>query len=112
MGYGEYIGGGSVKWRVSHDVKTSPSEGSGTPKGGKGRDEGGAKSRMVVVVNGKEVANVDCDTARVVVLWGRDADWAPKPPAIVNDLDLVNVPKEVAIEKLDAFDPNAPDTSA
>lgn len=70
MGYGEYIGGGSVDWRVVHGNGGGATP---TPHGGRGRDldpPTGDGGRFLVYVNGVEVANVDCDTGRIVVLWG------------------------------------------
>lgn len=76
MGYGEFGGGGSVDWRVVHE--------NGAGKGGKDNDpaKGGT---MAVFVNGLKLAEVDADTSRIVVVWGRHIDaGADAEPAKTN----------------------------
>ena len=71
MGYGEFGGTGSVTWRIEHG---DGEHGQGHPGGGQGKDREprkGSNGRFLVVVNGVTVANVDVDTRRILVIWGR-----------------------------------------
>ena len=76
MGYGEFDGGGSVEWEVDNG---DPDFASAKPngKGANGKDKKPKKGdggRMAVWVNGVKLADVDCDTCRVVVAWGDNAN--------------------------------------
>jgi hypothetical protein len=71
MGYGEFGGNGSVIWRIEHG---DGEHGHGHNGGGQGKDKEpkkGTGGRFLVVVNGVTVADVDVDTSRILLIWGR-----------------------------------------
>jgi hypothetical protein len=60
MGYGEFGGGGSVLWRVTH----------GQGGGGQGHDPKGR--RFGVWINGQRVGGGDTNSTYIVVGWDDD----------------------------------------
>jgi hypothetical protein len=69
MGYGEFGGNGSVIWRVIHG---DGHDGHGDGTGGWGHDKKPTRAqngRFKVIVNGVQLANVDVNTSRIVILW-------------------------------------------
>jgi hypothetical protein len=78
MGYGEFDGGGSMKWSVEHtDHDSSTKKG----KGARGRDNDPPDSRdvMAVWINGMKINGLRCKGTKVVVAWGADSQ-GPNPP--------------------------------
>jgi hypothetical protein len=76
MGYGEFDGGGSVRWRIDHDNGDHAIADPDTRSGARGRDEAPPKDhgRFIVTVKvGKghrqEVFNGPCDDTRIKVKW-------------------------------------------
>ena len=62
MGYGEFVGGGSVKWKVSHgDKKEKWDEDSVPKKGGAGK--------FRILVNGSEIDHPSVDGTTIRVEW-------------------------------------------
>jgi hypothetical protein len=57
MGYGEFGGNGSVICARCVGKDREPRRGTG--------------GRFIVQVNGQIVANVDLDTSRILIVWGR-----------------------------------------
>ena len=71
MGLVEVGGNGSVIWRVAHDEGEF---GFANVKGGYGKDSQprkGSGGRFTLVVNGVALADIDVDTSRILILWGR-----------------------------------------
>ena len=71
MGYGEFLGGGSVDWNISHGKGRT---GSADHHGGKGHDEDPPKgAQFFVFVDGVAVKPSKAD-GNVLVAWGGDID--------------------------------------
>lgn len=73
MGYGEYIGGGSVRWQVAH---TSGDYAGGGQGGGAGRDAHPGPNDpnyFRIKVDGRVVHTGECKGHVVRVEWGTDA---------------------------------------
>ena len=62
MGYGEFVGGGSVNWRIGHaDKKEKHGEDAVPKKGGAGR--------FRILVDGKEIGSPPVDGTTIRVEW-------------------------------------------
>ena len=72
MGYGEFGGNGSVIWNIQHEDGDYVHK-HGVKDGGHGKDKEpkkGTGGKFTIVVNGIQLASVDMDTSRVLVMWG------------------------------------------
>jgi hypothetical protein len=71
MGYGEFLGGGSVDWNITHG---KGKHGAADYAGGKGHDEDPPKgARFFVYVDGVPVKTSKPD-GTVLVAWGGEID--------------------------------------
>ena len=70
MGYGEFGGNGSVIWQVNHGDGEHGGGNSGRCTGKDREPRRGTQGRFRVYVNGVEMANVDLDTSRILIVWG------------------------------------------
>jgi hypothetical protein len=79
MGDGEFVGGGSVRWRVRNSISFLSLC---SPKGARGKDldPKDDDGMFRVIVNGKVVAQAPVHRTKVQVQWGRDA-LKPLPDA-------------------------------
>jgi hypothetical protein len=72
MGYGEFLGGGSVDWNITHGKGKT---GSGNDKGGKGHDDDPPKGgRFFVYIDGVLVKPTSKPDGKVLVAWGASID--------------------------------------
>jgi hypothetical protein len=73
MGYGEFLGGGSVDWSITHGKGKT---GSGNDQGGKGHDDDPPKGgRFFVYIDGALVKPPSSKPdGKVLVAWGEGLD--------------------------------------
>ena len=79
MGYSEFGGGGSVKWRVEHTEGDSTKAPNKHKAHGRDHDPRDKDALMAVWINGAKLPTFPCDRAVVVVAWGADAEAATPP---------------------------------
>jgi hypothetical protein len=79
MGYGEYGGGGSVKWHVEHSDGDNAKAPNKKRAHGRDHDPRNAGAHMAVWINGVKQPLFLCEGARVYVAWGADAEGANPP---------------------------------
>jgi len=79
MGYGEYGGGGSVKWHVEHSDGDHAKAPNKKRAHGRDKDPKGPNAKIAVWINGAKHGPFDCDGAKVVVAWGQDAEGSNPP---------------------------------
>jgi hypothetical protein len=73
MGYGEYDGGGSVKWHIEHTDGDSSAAPNKQRANGRDKDPADDDAVMAVWINGAKLPVFKCKGANVVVAWGDDA---------------------------------------
>ena len=80
MGYGEFDGGGSMKWSVEHIDHDYSKE---KKKGARGRDKDPSASNDVLAIwiDGIKISGLKCNSTKtkVIVAWGADSQ-GDKPP--------------------------------
>jgi hypothetical protein len=72
MGSIEVGGNGSVIWDIDHGDGDYVYK-KGNKDGGRGKDKEpkkGTGGKFTVIVNGVQLAQVDLDTSKIVILWG------------------------------------------
>jgi hypothetical protein len=74
-GYGEFSGGGSVKWEIKNGDGDS---GSGNKDGAKGRDKDPKNGGFFrVLINGNVVNTYRCDGTTIRVEWSEEENRSP-----------------------------------
>ena len=86
MGYGEFGGGGSVKWHVEHSEGDNAKAPNKKRAHGRDHDPRNKDAKMAVWINGAKLPTFDYEGAVVVVAWGEDA-LSPTPPTRKNPDD-------------------------
>ena len=79
MGYGEFDGGGSMKWSVEHIDHDYSKE---KKKGARGRDKDPSASSddvLAIWIDGMKISGLKCKGTKVIVAWGVDSK-GDKPP--------------------------------
>ena len=80
MGFVEVGGNGSVIWNIEHDDGDRVDK-KGAKDGAHGKDKEpkkGAGGTFTIMVNGIQLATVDLDTSRILIIWGKsNADNVP-----------------------------------
>jgi len=77
MGYGEFVGGGSVKWEITH---TNGDNGNGGPHGGNGRDKDPVKNSgavFTIVATNQKTGQGDNYGPFLVDDYKIKVEWAP-----------------------------------